>query len=127
MTAWLNLRPHEWLATMKQHENQAFCAGAKPKIRFRPAPHRKPRIKTLAERSVSWILSLAGVTFFIQNTMVFLRVYTSERQKVKKHPPQILQNIAFGEKKPAAKSRKLQGFIVSNFRIVSFFEKVSIK
>ena len=126
MTTWLNLRPHEWLATMKQHEHQAFCADAKPKIRFRPAPHRTSRIKTFAERSVSWILSLAGVTFFKQNIMVFC-IFTLRKVKKSNKLPHLLQNIAFGEKKPAAKSRKLQGFIVSNFRIVSFFEKVSIK
>ena len=86
----------------------------------------KPRIRDHTERSVWWILSLVDVTFFIQNIMVFacLHFGRSKSQKRKHRTP--LQNIAFGEN-TAAKSRKLQGFRVSNFRIVSFFEKVSIK
>ena len=126
MTTWLNLRPHEWLATMKQHENQAFCAGAKPKIRFRPAPHRTSRINTLAERSVSWILSLAGVTFFIQNTMLFC-MFIFRRSQTSKNPPAPTTKHRNLRKSRGAEIKRLSRIIVPVFGIRLFLEKASTK
>ena len=40
------------------------------------------------------------------------------------HPPQILLNVAFGEKKPEAKANFHRGFIGSISEIVSFLENV---
>ena len=65
MHIWSNLQPQEWPTTMQPQQNLAFRAGTEPKIRFRPTPNLKSRIKTLGERSVWWILSLVDVTLFI--------------------------------------------------------------
>ena len=108
---------------MKQLENAKVSTGHDPNIRSGPRPTPKSMVGPFGEHSVWRVSSLVAVTFFIYNTMGFCIFTLRDHHKSNKIPG-LMQNIALGENKPAAKSKFYRGFIVPIWEIRLFLEHV---